>query len=72
MDKRTPATPMVGAGALLTGGLPVGDPPDLLDPLDLPGVVEMEETTTPGGVGSFARRANNLDTKRGTPSAPAS
>ena len=71
-DKRTPATLTVGAGALLTGGLLVGDLPDLLDPPGLPGVVEMEGVTILGEVQSFARCANNLDTKRVIPSAPAS
>ena len=71
-DKRTPATLTVGAGALLTGGLLVGDLPDLLGHRDLPEAEETEETTTLGEVGSFARCANNSDTKRVIPSALAS
>ena len=53
-------------------GLPAEDLPDRLDPLDLRGVVETEEMTTLGGVGSFARLASNSGTKRATLSAPAS
>ena len=45
-------------------GLPVEDLPDLLGHRDLPEAEETEETTTLGEVGSFARCANNSDTKK--------
>ena len=71
-DRRIPPTLRVEVGALPVEGLPAEDLPDLLDHRDLPEVEETEETTALGEVGSFARCVNNSDTKRATPSAPAS
>ena len=71
-DRRIPPTLWVEVGALPVEGLPVEDLPDLLGHRDLPEAEETEETTTLGEVGSFARCANNSDTKRVIPSALAS
>ena len=71
-DRRIPPTLWVGVGALPVEGLPVEDLPDLLGHRDLPEAEETEETTTLGEVGSFARCANNSDTKKAIPNALAS
>ena len=71
-DRRIPPTLRVEVGALPVEGLPAEDLPDLLDHRDLPEVEETEETTTLGEVGSFARCANNSDTKKAIPNALAS
>ena len=71
-DRRIPPTLRVEVGALPVEGLLAEDLPDLLVHRDPPEAEETEETTTLGEVGSFARCVNNSDTKRATPSAPAS
>ena len=71
-DRKIPPTLRVEVGALPVEGLPVEDLPDLLDHQDLPEVEETGETTTLGEVGSFARCANNSDTKRAIPNVLAS
>ena len=71
-DRRIPPTLWVGVEALPVEGLPVEDLPDLLGHRDLPEAEETEETTTLGEVGSFARCANNSDTKKAIPNALAS
>ena len=72
MDEKIPLILWVEVAALPVEGLPAEDLPDLLDHRDLPEVEETEETTTLGEVGSFARCANNSDTKKAIPSALAS
>ena len=72
MDEKIPLILWVEVAALPVEGLPAGDRPDLLDHQVLPEAEETEETTALGEVGSFARCVNNSDTKRATPSAPAS
>ena len=72
MDEKIPLILWVEVAALPVEGLPVGDRPDLLDHQVPPEAEETEETTALGEVGSFARCANNSDTKRVIPNVLAS